>query len=170
MELKGSIFTLRGWQPADARSLQQHADNENISRYLFDKFPYPYHISDAEKFISGHQNQNPVTCFAIVIGNNAVGGIEFRQGVDIHRKGGILGYWLGESYWGRGLMTEAVSLVIEYVFENLDVIRVESTVNGNNPASMRVLEKAGFKKEAILKNAIIKNGEILDEHLFALLK
>jgi len=170
MELKGSIFTLRGWQPADAQSLQQQADNKNISNYLFDRFPYPYTIMDAEKFISDQQGRNPVTNFAIIINNKVAGGIELKPGTDIYRKTASLGYWLGEIFWGRGIMTEAVKRMTSYAFEKFGIIRLQAGVNGNNIASMRVLEKAGFKKEAILKSAIIKNGEILDEHLFALLK
>ncbi|HEY4325585.1 MAG TPA: GNAT family protein [Mucilaginibacter sp.] len=170
MELKGSIFTLRGWQPADMQSLQQQADNKNISNYLFDRFPYPFTIADAEKFISAHHGQDPVTNFAIIIDSNVVGGIELKPGTDIYRKTAPLGYWLGEAFWGQGIMTEVVKLITTHAFEKFDIIRLQASVNSNNPASMRVLEKAGFKGEAILKNAIFKNNEIMDEHLFVLLK
>jgi len=169
MELSGTNFHLRAWLPGDAESLQRQANNKNISDYLFDRFPHPYNIGDAEKFISAHQGQDPITVFAVIVDQNAVGGVEFRRGSDIYRKTASLGYWLGEAFWGKGIMTEAVRLITAYVFGNFNIIRIQATVNGNNPASMRVLEKAGFVKEGVLKNAILKNGEIMDEHIYALL-
>ena len=95
-------------------------------------------------------------------------GIEFRE--DVYRKTGLLGYWLAEELWGKGIMTEAVKLVTEYAFQNLDLIRLQAGVLNKNPSSMRVLEKAGYVKEGILRRSVIKRGEILDEHVYAILK
>jgi len=170
MELKGNAFILRQWQAGDEISLQQQANNSNISRYLFDRFPYPYTLADAENWIAMLHDQNPVTNFAIVINEQVAGAIELKPEQDIHHKTFTLGYWLGQDHWGKGIMTEAVNLITGYAFNNFDIIRIQAIVNDNNPASMRVLEKAGFKKEGILKNAIVKNGEVMDEHLYALLK
>ena len=97
-----------------------------------------------------------------------VAGIDFRE--DIYRKAPLLGYWLREDYWGKGIMTEAVKLVTAYAFTNFDIVRLQAGVLGNNSRSMRVLEKAGFIKEGILKNNIIKNGAVLDEHIYGLVK
>jgi ribosomal-protein-alanine N-acetyltransferase len=170
MELLGSVFTLREWQSGDEQSLQEQANNKNISCYLLDRFPYPYTMDDAKKYVSSHQNQNPLTNFAIIINYNVAGGIEFKPGKDIYRKNALLGYWLGQTFWSLGIMTEAVKLITSYAFENFDIIRMQANVNANNPASMRVLEKAGFQKEGVLKRAIVKYGEVIDEHLYALVK
>jgi ribosomal-protein-alanine N-acetyltransferase len=89
---------------------------------------------------------------------------------DVYRKTALLGYWLSEDFWGRGIMPEGVKLISDYAFKNLDIIRIQAGVFSNNPKSMRVLEKAGFAKEGILKNAIIKNETILDEHIYAIVK
>lgn len=150
--------------------MQQQADNYNISRFLFNSFPYPYTIDEAGRWVTSHQNQDPITNFAIVIDEKVAGGIEFKRDKDVHAKNATLGYWLGETYWGRGVMTEATNLITAYAFKDFDIIRIQATVNDNNPASMRVLEKAGFKKEGIMRNAIVKHGEVMDEHLYALLK
>lgn len=155
---------------SDAPSLQQYANNINVSKFLFDSFPYPYTIQEARRWISTHIGQDPLTIFPIIIDEKACGAIEVKPGVDIHRKTGYLGYWLGEPFWGQGIMTEAIRLVTNYAFQHFNFVRIQSNVNDNNPASMRALEKAGFKREALMKNAIIKNGEIMDEHLFALLR
>jgi ribosomal-protein-alanine N-acetyltransferase len=164
------FFTLREWQSGDEQSLQEQANNKNISCYLLDRFPYPYTMDDAKKYVSSHQNQNPLTNFAIIINYKVAGGIEFKPGKDIYRKNALLGYWLGQTFWSLGIMTEAVKLITSYAFENFDIIRMQANVNANNPASMRVLEKAGFQKEGVLKRAIVKYGEVIDEHLYALVK
>ncbi|WP_183568488.1 GNAT family N-acetyltransferase [Mucilaginibacter sp. SP1R1] len=170
MELQGTGFTLRQWKPGDAASLQKHADNTNISDFLFDRFPSPYTLTDAEQFINSKINQEPVTNFAITIDDEVVGviGIDFRA--DIYRKAPLIGYWVSEQLWGKGIMPQAVNLVTNYGFTHLDIVRIQAGVLGNNPKSMRVLEKAGFTKEGILRNSIIKNNQILDEHIYAILK
>jgi RimJ/RimL family protein N-acetyltransferase len=81
-----------------------------------------------------------------------------------------LGYWVSEQFWGKGIMTDAVKLITNYAFENLDIVRIQAGVLSKNPASMRILEKAGYQKEGILRNAVIKHGEVMDEHIYAILK
>jgi RimJ/RimL family protein N-acetyltransferase len=170
MELKGNGFTLRGWYKEDTQALHKHADNPQISAYLFDRFPSPYTMADAEAFVSRKLGQNPVTSFVIAIDDQLVGviGIDFRD--DIYRKAPLLGYWLAEKYWSRGIMTEVVKLIVDYAFSTFDIVRLQSGVLANNPGSMRVLEKAGFLKEGVLRNNIIKNGVIMDEYIYGMVK
>ena len=170
MELQGPGFILRGWKIGDEVSLQKHADNKNISSFLLDSFPSPYTLNQAKDWIDLMQNQNPQTNFAIDLAGEVIGVIGFDMRVDVYRKAPLLGYWLSEDFWGNDIMTEAVKLIVNYGFKNLDIIRIQAGVLSNNPGSMRVLEKAGFIKEGILNNGIIKNGEILDEHIFGICK
>jgi RimJ/RimL family protein N-acetyltransferase len=125
-------------------------------------------MEDAFSWVNLMQNQDPVVNFAIDVDGLVAGVIGFKFMDDVNRKTAILGYWLGEAYWGQGIMSQAVKLVTEYAFKNLDIIRIQAGVLSNNPKSMRVLEKTGFTKEGILKQAIIKNGIILDEHVYAI--
>jgi ribosomal-protein-alanine N-acetyltransferase len=133
-------------------------------------FHRPIQLNDAVDFIKLAMADDVQTKFAIVINGEVAGmiGIDLRG--DIYRKSALIGYWLGQEHWGKGIMPKAVNLVVDYGFANLDIVRLQAGVLGNNPKSMRVLEKAGFVKEAICKNAIVKNGVILDEHLYAILK
>jgi RimJ/RimL family protein N-acetyltransferase len=78
-----------------------------------------------------------------------------------------VGYWLGEEFWGRGIMTEAVTAVTNFCFENFALRRISAEVFANNPASARVLEKAGFTFEGRLKNDVLKDGKLLDSLLYA---
>ncbi|CAN5426398.1 GNAT family N-acetyltransferase [soil metagenome] len=168
MELKGKGFTLRGWKTTDAEALQKHADNTHISDFLLDRFPSPYTLDDAVNWITLMQNQDPMVNFVIAIDDSLVGviGLEFRE--DVYRKTALLGYWLSEARWGRGIMPQAVKLITAYAFANLDVLRIQAGVLSSNSKSMRVLEKAGYVKEGVMKNAIIKNGVVLDEHIYAM--
>jgi ribosomal-protein-alanine N-acetyltransferase len=170
MELKGPGFTLRGWRTDDAELLQKHADNTNISDFLLDRFPSPYTMDDAINWIKRMQSQDPLTIFAIAVDDKLVGAIGLELREDVYHKSPLIGYWIGEEYWGRGIMTEAVKLITTYAFINFDVTRIQASIFGNNPKSMRVLEKAGFKKEGIMKNAIVKKGVILDEHIYVICK
>jgi ribosomal-protein-alanine N-acetyltransferase len=170
MEIKGTGFTLRKWQTKDASSLQKHADNVKIADCLLDRFPSPYTLKCAEEFISMKINDEPVTNFAIVINGEPAGviGLDFRT--DVYRKTPVLGYWLSEQHWGKGVIPEAVKLVTHYAFKNLDIICIQAMVLSKNSKSMRVLEKAGFEKQGILKQSVIKNNEVYDEHVYAAYK
>ena len=168
MEIAGQGFKLRGWKTEDAESLQKHADNTHISDFLLDRFPSPYTLADANSWIELMKDQSPVLNFAIEIDGNVAGVIGLETRVDVYRKTCLLGYWISEDYWGKGIMFDAIKLICKYAFADLDMVRIQAGVLGNNPKSMRVLEKAGFTKEGILKSAVIKKGVILDEHLYAL--
>jgi RimJ/RimL family protein N-acetyltransferase len=170
MELKGTGFTLRDWKLDDAASLQKNADNTNISDFLLDRFPSPYTMQDAVNWVNYMLTQNPLVNFAIDVDGEVVGviGLEIKE--DVYRKTALLGYWVSEKLWGRGIAPEAVKLIAAYGFANLDIIRIQAGILSNNPKSMRVLEKAGFVKEGVLRNNIIKNQVVLDEHVYALLK
>jgi ribosomal-protein-alanine N-acetyltransferase len=170
MELKGQGFTLRSWEADDAVSLQKHADNFKVFSFLTDSFPHPYTIEASVNWINAKLNQNPQLNFAIVVDNMAVGVIGLDMRTDVYRKAPLLGYWIGEEYWGRGIMPKAVKLMTNYAFANLDIERIQAGVLSNNPKSMRALEKAGFEKEGVLKNNIIKNGVVLDECIYGMIK
>jgi ribosomal-protein-alanine N-acetyltransferase len=93
--------------------------------------------------------------------------IGIHPGQDVHRHTATLGYWLGEEFWGRGIMSEAVTAVTDFCFESFPLRRISAEVFANNRASARVLEKAGFSFEGRLKNNVLKNGELLDSLLYA---
>src|ERR1700761_1738378 len=170
MELKGTGFIIREWKRGDEIALQKNANNPKVSGCLMDRFPSPYTMDDAILWVNNLINQNPLVNLAITINDEVIGGIGLEPRQDVYRKTAILGYWLSEELWGRGIMPEAVKLVTTYAFTQLDFIRIQASVYSKNPASMRVLEKSGFVKEGIMRNAVTKNGVVMDEHLYAILK
>lgn len=164
-----STCTLRSFRYGDERSLQVYANNTAIWNNLLNSFPHPFSLNDAITWISMNKNElNPVE-LAITIDDQVVGGIGITQQADVYRFNAELGYWLGEPFWNQGIMTEAVRAMVNYAFENFKLIRIYARVFEFNVASMRVLEKAGFQKEAINKKAVYKNQTLYDEHLFTIL-
>jgi RimJ/RimL family protein N-acetyltransferase len=170
VELKLNKYTLRTWQPGDEESLIHNANNRNVWINLRDSFPHPYTSADARNWIQKANTEAPVRNFAIVVEGKAVGGIGFIPREDVYRKSAEIGFWLGEEYWGRGIMTEALRAVTEYAFANYDLCRLYAGVFEWNQASMRVLEKAGYHLEARLKKSVTKEGKTIDEFLYATIR
>jgi len=160
-------FILRPWHTNDISSLAMYANNYNISKFLRDVFPYPYHEEDAKTFIEFATGDIPVNHFAIDINGTAVGGIGIHPLADIHRKNAELGYWLAEPFWGKGIITKAIGEMVQYAFTTYDIERVFAIPFGTNTASQRALEKAGFKLEGKFEKTIFKNGELIDEFIYA---
>ena len=118
--------TVRPWRPDDAESLVRHANNRKVWLGLRDLFPHPYTIQDAHEFLQRTINEQPTMKFCIQIEGAAVGGIGVHPGQDVHRHTATVGYWLGEEFWGRGIMTEAVTVVTDFCFENFPLRRISA--------------------------------------------
>ncbi len=170
MELRLTRATIRDWRPGDADSLVRHANNWNVWINLRDSFPHPYTLADAEEWIRKVTKAVPNTNLVIVIDGSAAGAIGLHFKRDVFRRSVEIGYWLGEEFWGRGVMTEAVQAVTEYAFSSFDLCRIYAGVFEGNLASMKVLEKAGYTLEARLKKNVTKNGKTLDEFIYAIVR
>lgn len=163
---------IRKWELSDAGDLAAALSNKKIQDNLRDGLPYPYTEQDGADFITAMltADENDTFSFAVTVDNKAVGSIGvFRQG-NIHRQTGELGYYIAEEYWGRGIMTEAVKQICEFVFCKSDIIRIYAEPFAYNTASCRVLEKAGFSYEGTLRNNAVKNGKVIDMKIYSLLK
>ena len=167
MQLILKQCTIRPWRLDDADSLARHANNRKVWIALRDLFPHPYTVEDAHTFLKSVINSEPVTLFCIEVKKAAAGGIGIRIGTDVHRQTAELGYWLGEEFWRRGIMSEAVGAFTEFCFKHFQLCRIFAEPFANNAASARVLEKAGFALEGRLKNNVLKNAKLLDSLLYA---
>jgi [ribosomal protein S5]-alanine N-acetyltransferase len=157
---------LRPWMQEDAPSLARHADNPRVSACLRDLFPSPYTIDDAHRFIAMANGPNHGLLFAIEVRGEAAGGIGILPLTDVYRGTAEIGYWLAEPFWGKGIATGAVRALVPVAFEKTGVVRIQAGIFANNPASMRVLEKCGFVREAVHRNAITKHGMLMDEVMY----
>jgi RimJ/RimL family protein N-acetyltransferase len=160
--------SLRPFRNGDQADLVRHANNPNVVRHLRERFPQPYTWKDAEEWIVRTQAEQPRLNLAIVVEDRLIGGIGIMPGTDSRRVSAEIGYWLGEAYWGRGLATSAVRQGIQYALATLpDVNRLFAFVDEGHLASIRVLEKNGFRQEGRLIGASIKGGEIRNQLLYA---
>lgn len=158
---------MRNWIPGDAGALVKHANNPLISANMRDSFPYPYTFDDAKLWLNFARHEEKDLFLAIDMRGEAIGGIGIHFFFDVYRINAEVGYWLSEIYWSNGIVTEAVSTLVAYIFEKYDVTRIFAGVFESNTASMRVLEKCGFIREAIHKNCVIKNSKVMDEYIWA---
>ena len=165
-----SVGQLRPWREGDEDSLVRHANNRHIWNNVRDFFPHPYTPRDANSWVRANKSYQKPTNLAIEINGQAVGNIGFTVKDDIYRYNAEIGYWLSEEYWGRGIMKQALPLMTGYIFQNFEVNRIFACVLEGNTASMRVLQSAGYLREAIQRKAAIKNNMYLDEHIFAILR
>jgi RimJ/RimL family protein N-acetyltransferase len=158
---------LRDWSSEDVLSLVKYANNPRIAAMLRDGFPSPYTIDDANRFISLVTAPGSHNLFlAIDVNGSACGGIGIHLLEDVYRKTAEIGYWLAEPLWGRGIVTGAVRALVPVAFERFNITRIQAGIFANNPASMRVLEKCGFIREAVHSDAVTKNDMTMDEILY----
>jgi len=166
----GNGIEVREFRDSDLEALVKHANNANVSRNLEDRFPFPYTMDSGEKWLAHVAEQDPLTSFAIATQEEVVGGIGFHIREDVYRCTAELGYWLGESYWGQGVATLAVRSVTRWAFESFPIERLQARVFESNPASCRVLEKAGFNYEGRLRRSVLKMNLLMDQVVYAILR
>jgi RimJ/RimL family protein N-acetyltransferase len=165
------VVTLREWEPADAHALAALANDRRIWIGLRDAFPHPYSVDDAHRFIRLARGMTPQTYFAIVVSDRLAGGIGYTLHGDVERVGAEVGYWIGVECWGRGVATEAVRQVTRLAFErHPELRRLYAMPYVTNLASARVLQKAGYTCEGTLRENIIKDGQVLDQFMYSILR
>src|SRR5438094_4362571 len=130
MHVTLELCTLRPCRDGDQPDIVHHANNLNVARHLRDLFPQPYTLSDANDWIARVANQSPPLNLAITTDDQLIGGIGLALGSDIHRVSAEVGYWLGESYWGRGIAACALRGFTHYGFATfLDLSRIFAYVD-----------------------------------------
>ena len=169
-EIRNMNFKLRPWHKNDLKDLVHFANNKKIANNLTDAFPHPYTEKDGIGFINMASNDRPTLIFAIEVDGIAAGGIGLHQQTDLHKKNMELGYWLADIHWGKGIMSAAVREMAEYGFKTFPINRIYARPFGTNKGSQRVLQKAGFTLEGTFEKALYKNGEYIDELIYAVRK
>jgi RimJ/RimL family protein N-acetyltransferase len=167
MILQGDRCALRPWRMSDAEALVRHANNINVARQLRDRFPHPYTRGAAQAFLRFAGTSDRPTNLAIEVDGEAAGGVGYVPGADVERYSAEVGYWLGESLWGRGIVTDAVVLLTAHVFETENLLRCFALPFADNTGSIRVLEKAGYALEGILRSSSVKFGLPRDQAIYA---
>ena len=170
MRLELTTCIVRPWADGDAESLHHHANNRRVSMHLRDRFPYPYELEHAKAFLAWLRQQSMPTVWAIEVDGQAAGGIGVELHQDVERVSAEVGYWLGETVWGRGIASDALRGVTDESFKRFDLTRIYALPFADHTASVRVLEKAGYVLEGRLRQSAIKDGKIRDQFLYATYK
>jgi ribosomal-protein-alanine N-acetyltransferase len=167
----GDGIVLRRYRMGDARALARIANDARIAAQLRDRFPHPYRFEDAKGFLSHLRSEAAPTALAIEYRGRLAGTIGFMARTDVERVDAQVGYWLGAAFWGKGIATRALNAYRRHLLDTQpELTRLSAVVFVTNPGSARVLEKAGFRREARLRRSAKKNGVILDQWLYALLR
>jgi RimJ/RimL family protein N-acetyltransferase len=164
------MVELRNYQIEIAKQYSEYRNNPIIFDNGYDKIPNPFTLKDAKEFITVQIEKKPANRKLIYWNDQFVGeiGIDIKE--DVFRLSAEIGYFIAEPFWGNGIASKAIKLMTDYAFENFNIIRIEAGVFAFNKASMRVLEKNDFYLESIKRNAVLKNGKIIDDYLWIKLK
>jgi RimJ/RimL family protein N-acetyltransferase len=170
MKLQFDNYCIREFFPDDVVSLAKYANNYSISRYLRDAFPFPYTQKDAKEWIDTVMDDEFNLAFAIANEKELIGGIGAMPNHDVNRFTAEIGYWLAEPFWNKGIISKAVSTFCGYLFNNHNFNHLTASIYEGNDASMKVIQKAGFVLEGVLRKNVYKENKFLDQYIYGLLK
>ncbi len=163
-------LVIRELTVADAVDYAREADDPRIAAGLRDGFPSPYTVALARGFLSSADERHPLYSLGITRDGALIGAVGLLPGDDVGRFTAEVGYWLGVNHWGQGYATEALAAFTDYVFANTEFVRLEGGVFAGNDTSGRVLEKCGYRLEAVQRDSAFKEGQILDVALYVRLR
>lgn len=168
--LKTKRLLLRPFAQSDAGLVQTLAGPMEVASTTLN-IPHPYEDGLAEAWIETHEaNWEARESLALAIEHadaGLMGAISIRLNLD-HLRGEI-GYWLGIPFWNQGFATEAAAAMVHFGFADLGLNRIEARFLGSNPASGRVIEKLGMKREGVLRDHIRKFGSVEDTVVYSIL-
>jgi [ribosomal protein S5]-alanine N-acetyltransferase len=159
---------------ADKSRLVSLVNNREIHRCTL-RIPFPYTDDHCENWFARQEaksdqqiEQAPMWAIRDAA-DQLLGAIGLDAAAD-HAHRAEIGYWLGQPYWGRGIMTAAVRAVCRHAFEDLGLAKITAEIFSFNDASARVVEKCGFEFEGYLKRHYLKDGEFIDARAYGLLR
>jgi [ribosomal protein S5]-alanine N-acetyltransferase len=158
---------LRPLLRSDAEAIAALANNYNVAKQLRNGFPHPYSLRDAYDFLDRVVDTDPPQLLAIIYCGNFAGSIGIVPGADIHYRTAELGYWLGEPFWGKGIMSAVVQKATVHFMDVFDLVRIFAIPKEDNMASHRVLLKEGYTLEGVMHKHYEKFGQIGDSYLYA---
>jgi len=170
MKISFGEHCIRSFELTDKAAIVKYANNYQVSKFLRDRFPFPYTETDAEEWLMFACNQDPEYNFAIANDEELIGGIGIHPQDDVYKFSCEIGYWIAEPFWGKGIVSAALKEMTKYTFRNFKFNRIFAAVFEGNNASEKVLQKAGYKPEATLRKAVFKEGRFLDQYIYSILR
>jgi ribosomal-protein-alanine N-acetyltransferase len=168
--IEGRIINLRTLRNSDAYSIYKNAKDREVTMYT--RLPYPYRLKYAHDFVRlCQEHYKEKTAFELGIESKKteeIIGMISLMNIDYELRSGEVGYWLGNQYWRRGITKEALSLILDFGFNNLKLNRIYAKVLHPNLASIRLLQSAGFRYEGRVRKSVFREGSWFDELIFAM--
>ena len=163
---------LRPYDDQDIIPLASLANHPAVSKHLRNTFPSPCFPKDAAMLIQSAREipMEKGIELAIIVNDYFAGAISLLCYHDIYQYTADLGYWLGEPFWGQGIMQQVVAVLIPYAFSHLAIHKIHAEVFVSNIASQRVLEKNNFIKEGLLQQHVYKQQQYHDIYVYGLIK
>jgi ribosomal-protein-alanine N-acetyltransferase len=170
VEIECGPCVIRTYRASDAEFITPLLNDRDVWLNLSDRVPHPYTVDNAKEFIALQLTLETPRNLAITVDGRAVGSVGVIPEEGIARVSAEIGYWLGKPYWGRGIASAAVTAMTSYAFSRFDFTRLCAWIFTHNDGSRRVLEKCGYVREGHTRQAVIKDGVIHDEYLYATYK
>ena len=168
MKIPVGLFLIRSWEAGDEAALAANINNPNITSTLAARQPRTYTEEHAKAWIDLCALEADPVNFAIADGDQVIGSIGLTLQRGARRRSAEVGFWITEDRWGQGIATQVLRAFTEYAFHQFSLLRLHAYVFNGNTASIRVLEKAGYKYEGTLVASITKDNKVIDELLYAL--
>jgi [ribosomal protein S5]-alanine N-acetyltransferase len=167
--LQGERCLLRALVPEDAPALVQHANNPAVARNMFDGFPQPYDLAAATAWATHEANSGEFgRVWAIVVDGGLIGCIGIKQDSGWLRCNAEIGYWIGESHWRQGIVSDALRQVTDWAFAAVpDLTRLHAGIFAGNQGSQAVARDCGYVREGVLRQSAIKDGVVIDRVVWA---
>lgn len=163
------MLKLRRLTIDDIDALVNYLNDASVTQFLSSNIPSPYSQEDALWFITKGSLENAMVR-AIDRNGKLCGviGVYLKQGEYAHCA--EIGYWLGKQFWQQGIATESVKKFVDEIFSKTLISRIYNPVTSENIGSIKVMEKAGFVREGVLKQSVNHQGKLYDEYLYAITK
>lgn len=171
-DIQTERLLLRKIKAKDVNDIYEYASDPLVSQYVL----WSTHVNKKSSkefiaYVKSRYNADAPADWAIVDKANGkvIGTAGYVSWLPLH-KTGQLGYVLNRDYWGRGLMSETVSAIIDYSYINTDINRIEARCVIENQGSARVMEKSGMKYEGILRKSMVIKGKIVDMKIYSIIR
>jgi [ribosomal protein S5]-alanine N-acetyltransferase len=183
MLMENSLFTplptlqtprliLRPARMGDAKDLFEYCRDPEVARHvLWDAHPSIHHTRVyVRSLLRQYRAGLPATYVIELKAERKVIGTIGLMWIQQDNRSAEIGYSLSRAYWNRGLMSEALSEMLRFCFQTLNLNRVEAQYETDNPASGAVMRHAGMRREGLLRQRIYNKGRFMDVELYAILR
>ncbi|GAA0126244.1 MULTISPECIES: GNAT family protein [Clostridium] len=168
----GEKVKLREYKKEDIRRAQKYMNDPEIKKLLNSNIPYPITFEDEERWYEGLSVTKDTYNFAIetLEDNQYIGGCGINK-IDWKNSVVVIGIFIGDKeYWNKGYGTDAINILIKFIFEQMNIRKIKLQVFSFNERAIRAYEKCGFKREGVLRQEIFRDGRYHDEIIMGLLR